>query len=141
MKPSLHKLLTPFLCLVLLKILPGCAPLTIVAVQTLGQSLAYVAVEPLADVALDGFIYLSTTPPDPYSHRTGKNFYEPMILASSKDRINVKYLNVGPNAEHEQVVQLITEHCDGNYTESNRAEIRGYTTVEAECTHGNESIQ
>jgi hypothetical protein len=64
-----------------------------------------------------------------------------MILASSKDLISVKYLNIGPNAEHEQVVKLITEHCDGTYTETGRAEIRGYTTVEAECTHSNESIQ
>jgi hypothetical protein len=134
---NLHKLVTPFLCLVLLKILPGCAPLAYIAVQTLVP----VAVEPLADVALDGFIYLSTTPPDPYSHRTGKNFYEPMILASSKDRVSVKYLSVGPNAEHKQVLQLIIEHCDGNYIETNRAELRGYTTVEAECTHGNESMQ
>ena len=64
-----------------------------------------------------------------------------MILAASKDRVSVKYLSVGPNAEHKQVLQLIIEHCDGTYTETGRAEIRGYTTVKAECTHGNESIQ
>jgi hypothetical protein len=63
-----------------------------------------------------------------------------MILASSKGRISVKYLNVGPNAEHEQVVHLISEHCDGTYIETNRAKIRGYTTVEAECTHDTESL-
>ena len=64
-----------------------------------------------------------------------------MILAFSNDRISVKYLNVGPNAEHEQVVHLISEHCDGTYMETNRAGIRGYTTVEAECTHDTEPLQ
>jgi hypothetical protein len=122
MTPSFQKLLTPFLCLVLLEILSGC---TIVEI-------------------LDDVLYTASVtaqPRDPNSHRTGENHYEPKILASNKDWITVKYLSVGPNAEHEQVVQLITEHCDGNYTETNRAELRGYTTVESECTHGNESIQ
>ncbi len=119
MTHSLHKLLTPFLCLVLLQILPGCTLAAIVA-----------------DVA-----QLTPPLPDSKSHRTGKNHYEPVVLASSKDRISIKYLSMGPNAEHEQVVQLITEHCDGNYTETNRAELRGYTTVEAECTPGTEPLQ
>jgi hypothetical protein len=62
-------------------------------------------------------------PRGPNSHRTGKNHYEPMILYSTKDWIRIKYLSVGPNAEHEKVIQLITEHCDGNYTETIRAEL------------------
>jgi hypothetical protein len=64
-----------------------------------------------------------------------------MILYSTKDWIRIKYLSVGPNAEHEKVIQLIFEHCDGTYIETVRAELRGYTTVEAECTHGNEPSQ
>jgi hypothetical protein len=122
MTPDFHKLPTPFLCLVLLGVLSGCVGL---------EGVFF----PLEDLATEAYM----DSPDYY--RTGKNHYEPVILTSSKDRISVKYLNVGPNAEHEQVVQLITEHCDGNYTETNRAELRGYTTVEAECTPGNESIQ
>ena len=111
MKPGFHKLPISFLCVVLLKILPGCTLATIAA-----------------DVAL-----LTPSLPDSKSHRTGKNHYEPVILYSTKGWIRIKYLSVGPNAEHDKVVQLIIEHCDGNYTETIRAELRGYTTVEAEC--------
>jgi len=82
-----------------------------------------------------------TKPRDPYSHRTGKNHYEPVILMSDKDMIQIKYLSVGPNAEHEQVKQLMSDHCHGAYIETSRVELRGYTTVEAECTHGTESLQ
>ena len=82
-------------------------------------------------------------PPDegPNSHRTGKNHYEPVILVSNEDTVRIKYLSVGPNAEHEQVMQLISDHCDGSYIETNREELRGYTTVDAECTHSAESLQ
>ena len=52
----------------------------------------------------------------------------------------IKYLSVGPNAEHEQAMQLIFEHCDGTYTELNRVDLRGYTTVDAECALGTESL-
>jgi hypothetical protein len=90
---------------------------------------------------METLIYLPTEGSDPDSHRTGKNHYEPVILTSNENMVRIKYLSVGPNAEHEQVAQLIIEHCDGTYIETNRAELRGYTTVEAECTHGNESIQ
>ena len=78
---------------------------------------------------------------DPNSRRTGKNHYEPVILTSNEDGVRIKYLSVGPNAEHEQVKQLILDHCHGAYFETSRVELRGYDTVEAECTHGTESLQ
>ena len=74
-------------------------------------------------------------PPDPEPWRKGKNHYEPMILASSKNMIRIKYLSVGPNAEHEHVKQLILDHCHGAYVETSREELRGYNTIEAECIH------
>ena len=77
----------------------------------------------------------------PELYRTGKNHYDPVILMSNKDMIRIKYLSVGPNAEHEQVTQLISEHCHGTYIETSLVELRGYTTVDAECTHGTESLQ
>ena len=77
----------------------------------------------------------------PEYYRTGKNHYKPVILTSSESVIRIKYLSLGPNAEHEQVTQLISDHCDGAYTETNRVELRGYTIVDAECTHGAESLQ
>lgn len=76
---------------------------------------------------------------DPYE--TGKNHYEPVILTSDKDFIRIKYLSVGPNAEHEQVKQLMSDHCHGAYIETSRVELRGYDTVEAECTNDPFSLQ
>jgi hypothetical protein len=78
---------------------------------------------------------------NPDSHRTGKNHYEPVILTSNENVIRIKYLSAGPKAENEQVMQLIFDHCDGAYIETNRVELRGYTTVDAECTHFAESLQ
>ena len=49
------------------------------------------------------------------------------------DMIRIKYLSVGPRAEHEQVIQLISDHCDGSYIETSRVELHGWTTVEAAC--------
>ena len=118
MPPRFHKLATPFLCLVLLGGLSGCS------------FLAEVAIEALYILPIGG-----SDPDSPNSHRTGKNHYEPIILMSNKDMIQIKYLSVGPNAEHEQVTQLMSEHCHGAYIETSRVELRGYDTVEAECTH------
>jgi hypothetical protein len=105
--------------LALLEISPGCSSLIGVTLEA-------------GSMFVPGF----APPSGPNSHRTGKNHYEPMILYSTKDWIRIKYLSVGPNAEHEKVIQLIFEHCDGTYIETIRAELRGYTTVEAECAHG-----
>jgi hypothetical protein len=124
MTPGFHKLTTSFLCLVLLGALSGCSVL------------AEVTIEALTILPIDG-----SDPDPPDSHRTGKNHYEPVILSSNENMVRIKYLSIGPNAEHEQVTQLISDHCDGTYMETNRVELRGYTTVDAECTHGTESLQ
>jgi hypothetical protein len=84
---------------------------------------------PLEDIAREAKL------DSPELYRTGKNHYEPIVLASNKDMIIIKYLSVGPNAEHEQVQQLMFDHCHGAYIETSRVELRGYDTVEAECTH------
>jgi len=111
---SLHKLLRSFLCLALLGILSGCV---------------------LAEVAIEGAMYAYIPNPEPESPWRGTNHYEPIILASDKDMIRIKYLSVGPNAEHEQVKQLMFDNCHGAFIETSRVELRGYDTVEAECTH------
>ena len=121
-----HKSPTPFLCLVLLGVLSACA--------SVGTGLEGVFF-PLADLADEA----RKDSPDYY--RTGKNHYKPVILTSSESVIRIKYLSAGPNAEHAQVTQLIFDHCDGTYTETNRVELRGYTTVEAECTNSAESVK
>ena len=81
------------------------------------------------------------SPSGPNSHRTGKDHYEPVIIASTEAWIMVKYLSVGPNADHEQVIQLIIDHCEDSYIEINREELRGYTTVAAECTPGTDTLR
>ena len=98
----------------------------------------------LSGCSIGDVVYVAMIPPPdegPYSHRTGKNHYKPVILTSNEDMIRIKYLSVGPNAEHEQVTQLISDRCHGAYTETSRVELRGYTIVDAECTHGTESLQ
>ena len=124
MTPGFHKLTTSFLFLVLFGALSGCS------------SLAEVTIEALTILPIG-----ESDPDPPNSHRTGKNHYEPVILSSNENVLRIKYLSVGPNAEHEQVTQLISDHCDGTYLETGRVELRGYTTVEAECTHGTESLR
>lgn len=116
MTPDFHKLPTPFLCLVLLGELSGCSALAEVTIEA-AASMLWVPDPDLTD-----------------SHRTGKNHYEPVILTFNENMIRIKYLSVGPNAEHEEVMQLISDHCDGAYIETSRSELRGYTTVEADCT-------
>ena len=116
---AFHTLPTPFLCLVLLGVLSGCAS------AGAGLEGIFFPLEDLADEA-------RKDSPDYY--RTGKNHYKPVILNSSESVIRIKYLSVGPNAEHEQVTQLIFDHCDGTYIETNRVELRGYTIVDADCT-------
>ena len=90
---------------------------------------------------LPGLGIVPTSQPDPEPWRKGKNHYEPIILKSDKDMIRIKYLSAGASAGHEQVTQLMSEHCHGAYIETSRVELRGYDTVEAECTHGTESLQ
>jgi len=63
------------------------------------------------------------------------NHYEPVILTSNEDMIRIKYLDVNSNAQPDQALQLITDHCGGSYIETARMNEPGYTTVEAECTH------
>jgi len=64
-----------------------------------------------------------------------QNHYEPTILTSNEDMVRIKYLDVNSNAEQEQALQLINDHCGGSYNETTRMNENGYTTVEAECTH------
>ena len=77
--------------------------------------------------------------PDSIQNEPRHNYYEPTILASNLVMIRIKYLDVNSNAQHEQVLQLIIDHCDGSYIETSRENITGWTTVEAECTHDTDS--
>ena len=134
MNSNIRQVLKLTTSLVLLGLLSGCV---YVAVLTAAE-LAGQAVGQAVETAV---IASATKPRDPYSHRTGKNHYEPVILTSHEDMIRIKYLSIGSNAEHEQVKQLMSDHCHGAYIETSRVELRGYDTVEAECIHDPVSLQ
>jgi hypothetical protein len=68
------------------------------------------------------------------SSKTRQNYYEPEILTSRQDMIRLQYLGTGPHTRHEEVIQTMSDHCDGSYVETYRVHEIGYTTVEAECT-------
>ena len=138
MNPNIRQILKLTISLVLYGLLSGCV---YVAALTVAELAGQAVGEAVGEAVETAVIAAATKPRDPYSHRTGKNHYEPVILTSNEDMVSIKYLNVGPNAEHEQVTQLISDHCDGAYIETSRVELRGYTTVDAECTHGTESLQ
>ena len=66
--------------------------------------------------------------------RATQKKYEPIIMTSNENKIRIKYRSVGSKAEHEQVKQMMSDHCGGSYIETYRVHETGYTTVEAECT-------
>jgi hypothetical protein len=131
---NIHQVLKLTISLVLYGLLSGCV---LLAIELAGQAVGQLVGEAVETAVIDA----ASKPRDPYSYVTGKNQYEPVILTSNEDMIRIKYLSVGPNAEHEQVTQLISDHCHGAYIETSRVELRGYDTVEAECTHDPESLQ
>ena len=112
MNPNIRQILKLTISLVLLGLLSGCGV--------------------LANMAADASYAIYTA--------TQKN-YEPIIMTSSENKIKIKYRSVGSKAEHEQVKQLMSEHCNGAYVETSRTELGGYDTVEAECTHDPVSLQ
>ena len=117
--PVIMTLSVMFLSLVLLEMVTGCA--------VVGMGVH------IADMA-------TIIPnPDSMQNEPRHNFYEPTILSSTGDMIRIKYLDVNPNAQHEQVQQLMIDHCDGSFIETSRVNETGWTTVEAECTHDTES--
>ena len=122
--PNIRQILKLTISLVLCGLLSGCVPIAML----------------FTDVAASAAVG-AIAQPDSEPWNTGKNHYEPIILTSNEDMIRIKYLSVGPNAEHGQVTQLISDHCDGAYIETSREELRGYDTVEAECTHDPVSLQ
>ena len=103
--------------------------LLFVAWQASACGLIFVAVDTTANVVGASVAAVSTHEnQDPPPNR-----FEPEEVASDEKTIVIKYRSVGPNVEHDRVVEMIAEHCDGPYTESSRKNISGWLTVEAEC--------
>ena len=54
----------------------------------------------------------------------------PKVLCTTEDSIGVKYQ---PNVQHDEAMQVITEHCGGGYVETKRVEHAGSRIVYATC--------
>jgi hypothetical protein len=57
----------------------------------------------------------------------------PDALCTTEDSIGVKYLTVEPNVQHDEAMQVITEHCGGGYVETKRVEYADSRIVYATC--------
>ena len=55
------------------------------------------------------------------------------VLCTTEDSIGVKYHTAEPNVQHDEAMQLITEHCVGGYVETKRVEYADSCTVYATC--------
>ena len=55
------------------------------------------------------------------------------VLCTTEDSIGVKYHTAEPNVQHDEAMQLITEHCVNGYVETKRVEYADSRTVYATC--------
>jgi hypothetical protein len=62
------------------------------------------------------------------------------VLCTTEDSIGVKYHTAEPNVQHDEAMQLITEHCVGGYVETKRVEYVGSRTVYATCLQADGSL-
>jgi len=85
-----------------------------------------------ADVAL---ITVTVVPVPPLGDRAEYEPLPPKVKSSTDQTITVKYRSVGPDVQHDEAMQLITDHCNGSYIEISRVNMSGWLTVEAQCTH------
>ena len=107
MKPNIRQLLKLTISLVLCGLLSGC--------------FAAEAVFLVGDLAR-----LPGSGSYDYSSLSG-------VLCTTEDSIGVKYHTAEPNDQHDEVMQLITEHCGGGYVETKRVEYADSRTVYATC--------
>jgi hypothetical protein len=55
------------------------------------------------------------------------------VLCTTKDSIGVKYKTAEPNVQHDEAMQVITEHCVNGYVETKRVEYADSRIVYATC--------
>ena len=55
------------------------------------------------------------------------------VLCTTEDSIGVKYHTAEPNVQHDEAMQVITEHCGGGYVETKRVEYADSRIVYASC--------
>jgi len=63
----------------------------------------------------------------------------PKILCTTENSIAVSYYRLGPDAQHDEAMQLISEHCDGGYIETKRLDNISWRTVYAMCLQTDDS--
>jgi hypothetical protein len=63
----------------------------------------------------------------------GNELRPPEVLCSTASTITVGYTIIGPDSQREQAMQLVAEHCGGEYLETKNFD-RGYWyAVDATC--------
>jgi len=62
-------------------------------------------------------------------------FAPPKVLYSATDSIGVKYRSAGIQSINQagKAMKLVSSHCDGKFTVTNRTIADGWTTVDAHC--------
>ena len=74
--------------------------------------------------------------------RSGSYDYSSLsgVLCTTEDSIGVKYHTAKPNDQHDEVMQVITEHCGGGYVETKRVEYADSRIVYVSCFRADGSL-
>lgn len=55
------------------------------------------------------------------------------ILCTAEDSIGLRYWTVEPNPQHDEAMQIVLEHCGGEYVVTRRVSSATYSTVYTMC--------
>jgi len=55
------------------------------------------------------------------------------ILCTAEDSMGLRYWRVEPNTQHDEAMQIVAEHCGGEYVETKRVDTASYSTVYTMC--------
>jgi len=66
----------------------------------------------------------------------GSSFSSPAplkILCTAEDSIGLSYRRAEPNSQHDEAMQIVADHCGGEYVETKRVDTASYSTVYSMC--------
>ena len=55
------------------------------------------------------------------------------ILCTAEDSMGLRYWREEPNTQHDEAMQIVLEHCGGEYVETKRVNTTSYSTVYTMC--------
>lgn len=98
--------------------------------QVLKLTISLVLLGPLSGCLAADVVNLLVSLPGPGS---GDISSLPKVLCTTEDGIEVKYHTAEPNVQHDEAMQLITEHCVDGYIETKRVEYADSRIIYATC--------